>query len=278
MKVRLGVLAVVVFVMALGAQAAEPSVSFLPLGKSMVGEGKLPLPIGIGATFYYQEQDYSLNRVNSFTLPPIPALAGLTPQAVNGLVQTADVENELVEVNLKCDAWLLPFLNVFGIFGYIDGETDVSIGVPMLGTLDIPIDYDGIVYGPGVTLVGGIDNVFASLTATYTWTDLDTSGSSIESLVVMPRLGYSLPDFGATKGVQLWIGGMYLETEEQHEGTKTVAALGPFPIDYDVELEQDEDWSYLIGAHIALTDRIGIEVEGGFGDRTSGTASVGMRF
>jgi len=268
MKVKLGVLAAVVFVMALGAQAVEPCVSGLPLCKSMVGDGKLPLPIGIGATFYYQEQDYALNRLGVSS-----PLAPIDPALVAAVAPGVEIDNELVEVNLKLDAWLLPFLNVYALVGYIDGETDVNIGQPF-GAINV--DYGGLVYGPGVTLVGGIDNFFGSLTAVYTWADLDTSGSTIESLVVMPRVGYSLPDFGATKGVELWVGAMYLDTEENHEGSVMLPTMGP--IDYEVELEQDEDWSYLIGAHVALTDRVGIEVEGGFGDRTSGTASIGLRF
>lgn len=269
MKVKQGVLAAsVVFVLVLGVRGAEPGARLLPLGKSMVGAGELPLPFGLGASFYYQEQDYVLKRLG-VSSPFAPIDPGLVAAVAPGV----EVDNELAEVNLKLDAWVLPFLNVFGLIGYIDGETAVNIGQPF-GTLNV--DYDGIVYGAGATAVGGIDNVFASLTGVWTETDLDTSGSTISSWVLMPRFGYSLPEFGATQGVQVWVGGMYLNTEEEHKGRVTVATMGP--LDYDVRLEQDEDWSYLIGGHVALTERLGIEVEGGFGDRTSGAASVQFRF
>lgn len=269
MKVKTAVLlATVALAMAMGVEAAEPGDRVLPFYKSMAGDKELPLPFGIGATFYYQEQDYSLDRL-SISSP----FAAIDPSLIAAVAPGVEIDNELVEVNMKMDAWLTPFLNVHGLLGYVNGETEVSIGQPF-GSINV--DYDGLVYGVGATAVGGVKDVFASFTGVWTWSDLDTSGSSVESLVLMPRLGYSLPEFGATKAMQIWIGAMYLDIEEEHDGTATVSTLGP--INYDVDLQQDEDWSYLIGAHIALTDRLGIEVEGGFGDRTSGTASVGLRF
>src|SRR6478672_832999 len=140
---RRSTLAAVVLLLApLGANAD----SFLPLGKEWAGDAKLPKPYGVGVDIFTMNQDYAIDRL-SFVLP------GVTlpdPSVIK-------VKNRLSHEDLKLDAWVLPFLNVFGFYGHVNAKTLVDLSgaqapVP-LGTL--PVRYSGDVYGGGLTLAYG---------------------------------------------------------------------------------------------------------------------------
>src|SRR5262245_11457951 len=115
-----------------GAAVAQGGV--LPFGKDWAKGATLPLPYGAGLTFYAQTQDYELDELHL----SVPGLA-IDPGQVG-------IDNRIREVNVQLDAWLYPFMNVFGIAGEIDGLTRVDLSKvessPLpLGLLDI--DYTG---------------------------------------------------------------------------------------------------------------------------------------
>ena len=112
-------------------------------GKEMAGDRKLPRAFGIGIDYFDMDQPYQIDSL-SFTVPGLPPIPN-----VNAIV----VENEVTSVDIKFDVWLLPFLNVFAIYGQIDGETIVdlsNVGLLLPPQLQmLTIDYDGDVYGGG---------------------------------------------------------------------------------------------------------------------------------
>ena len=234
--------------------------AIFPLAKSMAGDRPLPLPWGIGVTLHQQDQNYALGRLD-IDIPIDLALA-----------QDVEVENTVGEANLKFDLWLLPFLNVFGLLGRIEGETTVDV-TPLIS--DLTVEYEGVVYGAGITCAAGVGRYFGSLTATYTDTSLDASDSSVDAWVVTPRIGLTAHARGGHP-VVFWIGAMYQSADEAHQGRLTVPVFGE--VNYDVLLEEEEPWNTLVGLSTALSDHMSIELEGGFGDRTQLTASLGWRF
>lgn len=276
---------VLVCLVGVGALSASAE-SMLPFAKDMAGDEELPLPLGVSATFYAQHQNYEIDSLSLMPagLPPM-AYAGaslarktaLPPGAMPDIGQllstinpkTLDVENDLVEWNVKLDAWLLPFFNAYTMLGIIDGKSQVDLRSTPLA-MELEIDYDGIVYGLGCVLVGGVGPVFGAVNAAYTLTDLDSSDSSVEAWVMMPQLGVR-SSYGAA-----WVGGMYQAATEEHSGTISIAPLGQ--LNYDVDLNEREPWSGLVGAQLKIGKRCEVVLVSGFGKRTSAEVSVGARF
>jgi hypothetical protein len=245
-------------------------------GKQMAGDRKLPRMFGVGIDYFNMKQPYQIDGL-SFTPPPtfpLPPIAN-----VNAII----VENEVEHIDIKLDVWLLPFLNVFGIYGQIDGETTVdlrNVGVPLPPGFEIlNIDYDGDVYGGGIVLAVGGDKWFASLTGTFTDTSLDGSfQSSVEATAVQPRFGIR-----ATENTEFWIGGYFIDAEEKHSGTINLdlGSLGPgfpIPIDFAVDLSQQEDFNFSIGLHTMFSDGWEATVEIGGTDRDTVLANLTYRF
>jgi hypothetical protein len=101
--------------------------SFLPLMKdeALARGYVLPLPFGAGATFTVlsgrdiRVRDLSV-RVNN------------EPERSVSHIVDLGSESDVFNANLKLDAWILPFLNVYALAGYVynESKTHVHVSVP----------------------------------------------------------------------------------------------------------------------------------------------------
>lgn len=239
----------------------------LPFMKDRVGDRWLPRPYGIGVDLFTLDQDYNIDSLQ-FTLPGV----SLPDPSVLG------VKNEITELDVKFDVWLFPFLNVFGIFGRIEGDTlvdfsRVPITIPGLPITirSLPVEYDGQVYGGGATLAYGGEHWFASLTGTYAETDLSGNfDSSVESVTFQPRVGY------VNGSWQFFAGGYFIDADEHHSGVFTLPGVGGVP--FDVELSSDDGFSPAAGVHYYFGDAAEMTLEFGGGDRDITLLNVALRF
>jgi len=239
--------------------------SGLPFMKDMVGDRQLPRPWGVGLDFYTMDQDYDIKSL-SFALPGVSL----------GDPSKLKVTNEVQHFDIKGDAWILPFLNVFGILGRVQIDTVVDfsqadiVGLP-IQLPNLPVSFDGTVYGGGFTLAYGTEKWFTSVTTVFTKTntsgDLDTK---VSSTAVQPRIGL------LKYGWQFWVGGMYLKTDEKHSGEIEIPYLGNVP--FAVELQTKDNWNYVVGAGYDFTDRASLKFEYGFGNRTHTLFNFTFRF
>ena len=54
--------------------------------------------------------------------------------------------------------------------------------------------------------------------------------------------------------------------------------LGNIPLSWDVLLEQKNEWNFLVGGSLNLTEQLEIGAEGGFGDREQVMGNLTFRF
>jgi len=243
-----------------GAAMADP---IFPLGREMAGDADLPLPYGVSLDLFALEQPYGIERL-AFTLP------GFTLDDTSVI----DVENRIHDQDLKFDVWVLPFLNVFGIAGYVNARTNVDLSrVPLPVNLGVlPVRYSGSVFGGGATAIYGGKNWFVSVTGTYTDTNLSGDfDSNVHSITWQPRLGWVHGNWS------VWGGGFYLDVKERHAGDFNIPLIGTIP--FEVELRQEEHWSPSVGVHYDFNKvaEVSLEIGGGSG-RTTTLLNLGFRF
>lgn len=191
---------------------------------------KTPLPYGITPGIFSQTQDiqlvdFKINTVDVIGLPIgsipdfYPLLKGLTDVKVH-------IPNNLVQKSVRVDAWLLPVLNVFALFGEVEGDVSVDIEIPeqsvlpggLLGAVtripkvEIPlfdVQYAGDAVGYGYTIAAGYKRFFVTWTEVDTETDLHSKqGFTIQSdsHVLNPRMGWIFKPWLTT-----WVGGLHLD-------------------------------------------------------------------
>ncbi|MDH3612449.1 MAG: hypothetical protein OEU90_04690 [Gammaproteobacteria bacterium] len=254
-------------------------------GNDLAGDRKLPRTWGVGIDYFDMSQPYALESLQLIDTGVVDVDLGalLLPDP-----SILPIDNEIRHTDIKLDVWLTPFLNVFAIYGQIDGDTRINLGVLGLPlppqTNALTINYDGDVYGGGITLAVGGDRWFASVTGTVT--DSSLSGdfkSSVSATTIQPRFGLRFGDH-----TEFWIGGYLLEAEEKHSGMididlGLVGSMLPLPIDgqdvaFDVELSQEEDFNLSFGTHMTWAESWEATVEVGGGDRRTVLANITYRF
>lgn len=247
-------------------------------GNDLAGDRKLPRTWGIGIDYFGMRQPFQVDSL-SFAPPVLP----ITDPSI------LPIDNEISHVDLKVDVWVTPFLNVFGVYGQIDGETTIDLsvlGLPLPPAVSsLLVDYDGDVKGGGIVLAVGGDRWFASVTGTFINTSLSGDfDSSVEATTIQPRIGLRSGD-----DLEFWVGGYFLDAEERHSGTLSLD-LGPLiappggpiprPVDLDfaVDLSQEEDFNLSFGTHMMVSDAWEVTLEVGAGDRRTLLANFTYRF
>ncbi|MDH3482364.1 MAG: hypothetical protein OEM50_11645 [Gammaproteobacteria bacterium] len=254
-------------------------------GNDMAGDRKLPRTWGIGIDYFGMRQPYALDSLQLIDTGVVDVNLGAVLLPDPSIVP---IENEIRHTDIKFDVWVTPFLNVFAIYGQIDGDTTIDLGVLGLplppATNTLVIDYAGSVYGGGIVFAVGGERWFASVTGTIT--DSRLSGdfkSSVSATTIQPRVGLRFGDH-----TELWIGGYLLEAEERHQGVVDldlglVGSMLPPPIDgqdvaFEVDLSQKKDFNLSFGTHLIMSDAWEATVEVGGGDRRTVLANFTYRF
>ncbi len=237
-----------------------------PLMADLVRRQGIDLPLPYGVSLAYRKQDMDVGFYD-FDILGLNVNEFFDPERSFGTV-------EAQSLTLRGDVNILPFWNVYAVLGRI--KVDAAVNAEYTGKLEdilkdklgdfggaaacrllesrgldlcsgtnfaVPLELDYTAFGLGTTLSVGYKAFFASATATYTKTKLDSQldwGEGI--LTVQPMVGYQLVDYRA----QILIGGEYQALRDRMEGNLGyIDELGrDFTYDVGVDLNR---WAFLAG-------------------------------
>ncbi|MCW8345418.1 hypothetical protein MD535_05150 [Vibrio sp. ZSDZ65] len=180
--------------------------------------------------------------------------------------------NNTQSPQLKLDAWVFPFMNVFGAVGKITGTADIGIkfsGNDLINQMGAdcslpplqrpivcllkdeeaefvaPAQLDGNNYTLGTILATGWNDYFVTLPISFTYADMRKNDAEGLILNVSPRVGKVIPTVGS-QSVALYTGATYLDSTLTLTGTYTYSGVG---IDYKVKQSNTDKWAGLVGAN-----------------------------
>ncbi|HEV8245851.1 MAG TPA: hypothetical protein VGP93_08780 [Polyangiaceae bacterium] len=225
---------------------AQEEARMLPfLGEEARKRGyELPEPFGVGLVYYKLVRDIDVTdlRLGSNGAPPTSV------SRYADLGSSTNVDN----VNIKADAWLLPFLNVYGIVGKIWNKSDTTVNVtlpPLVPggasrsfTTTLPTTLEGTVKGVGVTLAGGYESFFGALDVNWAKADLGFD-ERFKAVIASARAGWN----GSADGrpLRAWANLTYWDT------AATAKSSVPHPdggtLNFEVEQGPKHPWTYGIG-------------------------------
>jgi hypothetical protein len=242
----------------------------------------LPNPYNVGFSYYYGSEDRVLSDLE------VGFNGGQKLDA--SFVHFTNTHINPQSLQLQAGAWLLPFLNIYGILGQTQGKGEIDIEIPgreLMEFLGVPgcnlpvhpslcdrtlqgtahADYEGISYGIGLTLAGAWKELFFSLPVTYVESDISMSTTPSKTWNIAPRVGWNQHLDG---GMVTWYtGGTYMISEVSITGSfvfPTAADIGQdTTLDYSIHVEPKDAWNYLAGAHWMITKSWSILGEVGFG-------------
>lgn len=309
-------------------ETPSPSHSVLPfLGDEGRARGyDLPEPFGININYMNMRQNINVDSINfnglSLDGRNIQCKTRACQRAFNNIFGNGPVpldntfkidvgktrESSKTET-LKLDAWLLPFMNVYGLVGHTEGHSVSQIGVgvdlPNMGTvhpknlqnLDFRLDFKGTTYGVGTTLVGGVGHWFALMDGNYTQTRFDILDGSINAFTFSPRVGYrfttpAVETIHLPSGkLNVWVGSMYQDVQQEFKGNLSDLTMPSQTLQsmvnlanqhdngrFDVKQHLQSPWNVLLGAQYEITRHFNVTTEVGFAERNSVFVAGEYRF
>ncbi len=213
---------------------------------------------------------------------------------------TPSVENSAQQ--LKLDAWIFPFLNVYTTVGVFDGDATIPLKFegsdlfPQLCgiTPNSPLclrtfsaivnpSYQGTNVSLGMNLAMGWDRFFVTLPMTYAWTDVDIIDGTVTALHISPRIGMT-GDMGDRGSVAVFVGATYLRAKVNIAGEFDIDTPGGpngdvTTLAYRIDQSNKDRWNYLLGFNWDLNKNWSILAEAGFGgSRENVTSGLTYRF
>lgn len=270
------------------------------LAQKVVDKGyDLPLPYGAGLIYSINEQEQSITGlevgINGREKAPFEFVG------FDRALTTTD------SVNVKLDAWLFPFMNVYATYGPFKGDAALDILIDGDGMLEhMGISCGGIVrpdlcdslqgqeillpihtrpsgtnWSVGGVFAGGWKGWFVTIPFNFARVDLGpTLADGGPIITVTPRFGRNFV-LGELGNFALFAGGNYLESKLEISGTYRVP-IGDeeLTFDYTVQQKNEDAWNLLFGFNWDLNKQFSwtMEYDGFIGSRDAFVASVTWRF
>ncbi len=187
---------------------------------------RLPLPFGVMFNTLVGVQHLSLSDMSvgfgNYTNNSGPDMID-----IHNIVTFDDIKVQTSTYNLRIDAWVLPFLNVYGIVGQTK-KADININLSEPFPLSFTTAILGTYVGYGSMLTTKVGPLFVSLDGNMTYSynpRLDKPAKiSLAGLRSGPVFNFkNKPEMNIT----LWIGAMYNHFKGETEGTIAAEELTP---------------------------------------------------
>ena len=193
------------------------------LGQQAYSRGfDIPYPAGLMANYIWMKQGIVLENLQ------------LGIQSENVDIPLAPVEfidfgyntNTSYVVNFRPDLWILPFLNVYGLFGYGSSTTEVNLTEPV--EMKSVVTQNMSTAGFGVMGAFGLGPLFMSVDGNWTWTKPELLEDPVLTRVLGVRLGKTFvfknkPE----RNIAIWVGGMRLKMSSVTVGSIRMADAIP---------------------------------------------------
>ena len=216
----------------------------LPIwGQKVTDKGlgdKLQLPFGLNVNYVYNQMsleltEFSMNFYDGQNLDDI-----VNPETLN-FTETVATSNG---VNIRADAWVLPFWNVYGIYARNHASTKVSFQPQVTETglgpngnlkeittlqqaISVPeVQFTAQSFGIGSSLVYGWDNFFVNVDGNLTWSTSDLLAQKVTFFVGSARIGRRIT-FKNNMKLSLYVGAMFRDfvNKEANSGSLGVPEL-----------------------------------------------------
>lgn len=276
---------------------------------------ELPNPFGININYMHIKQDIVVEDIKFSNLAMkiplgkkyfinVPIPSNLFEIGVKSTKQRSHTET------LRLDAWVFPFMNVYGVIGKTKGSSLSKVSVSSseknvqgiisamggMDDLDFKLKFKGKTYGGGVTFAGGVGNWFGLVDLNYTETKLDIISGHIKAFTLAPRIGYRFKTPGIESinypegHLSLWVGTMYQDVTQNFNGKLSDLSFSPKlqgiinAVNYKkegqfhVNQHLKSPWNMLVGARYEAGKHFDIITEVGFNKRKSIFVAGEFRF
>jgi len=255
----------------------KPATKTIPFWqKELMGEEyRGPLPFGVAINFLYINQELAVEEIVRTVVNSPKALIISSPVHA--------ISNTFSGV-IRPDAWILPFLNLYGVIGGGGGkvkvkiDTMVDIDSTKLGPLDLDLNFAGSLFGIGAIFIGNIKKFFALVDLDYIYSKLNIGDSSINTFRFSPKIGYLIKKKKSSGGGAIWVGTSYNNMRFKFVGIQGPIDADDKKISYSFIMGNKKPWNFIFGGAWEFNPRWGLLMELGVGNRKQFDIAAKYRF
>lgn len=195
----------------------------LPIwGQKVAQKGyKLPYSAGLSVNYFWQDSEILINALQ----------VGFNHGPMYNLDEIVRFDKSSVEagaLTIRPDIWLLPFLNVYGVFGKSNPSTKINAGIwipdaannwTQAASFSTKANFNATTFGFGLTPTIGIGGGWLALDMNMSWTDISSLDKPAFSYVFGPRLGKTFKPFrDKNQNIAFWAGGFRVHISGDTKG------------------------------------------------------------
>jgi hypothetical protein len=181
----------------------------------------LPFSAGLGVNYLWQESDLIIDDLFvGFNNGPMYDLDELI--RFNSAIASASA------INLRPDIWVLPFLNVYGIFTQAKTSTTINAGLWIPDTSNVwnevtsfssKAEFSATGVGFGLTPTMGVGGGWIALDMNVTWQSISALDKPVFTFVFGPRVGKTFKLKKPQQSISFWAGGFRLKLKSETSGS-----------------------------------------------------------
>ena len=205
------------------------------LGKKAAKLGfDLPYSAGFSSQYVWQRSDIVISDLSvGFNHGPL--------HDIDEIIRFNHTSAETWVVNVRPDIWILPFLNVYGIFAKSNSATNVDFSIWLPSNAGQPdgdlqeitrfntrAEFKGnTTVGFGVTPTIGIGGGWAAFDMNFSWTDVSALDKPAYVFNFGPRFGKSFRLKKPQQNVAVWVGGFRVKFANATNGSLPLSDFIP---------------------------------------------------
>ncbi|QQS51774.1 MAG: hypothetical protein IPM71_03355 [Bacteroidota bacterium] len=199
------------------------------------------LPYSAGISVNYLQQESALIIDNLFV-----GFNNGPQYDLNEVIRFEDATARAGALTVRPDIWVLPFLNVYGLFGKAKTSTEISAGLYIPDTNNVwneitsfstTANFDATVAGFGFTPTLGVGGGWIALDMNVAWSDVSALDKPVFTFVFGPRLGKSFKFKKPERNIAFWAGGFRVKFSSETNGSIKLNEVVPIE---DLQPKVDE--------------------------------------
>ncbi len=187
----------------------------------------LPYSAGVSVNYFWQQSDLIIEELYvGFNNGPMYDLSEVI--RFDEAVSSADI------LTVRPDIWLLPFLNVYGIFSKAKTSTEIKAGLWLpdstnswseITAFSSKANFDATAMGFGFTPTIGVGGGWLALDMNFTWSDISALDKPVFSYVFGPRLGKTFKFKNPQSNLAVWVGGFRVKLSAETNGSLALSEV-----------------------------------------------------
>jgi hypothetical protein len=203
----------------------------LPIwGKKVVKKGyNLPYSAGLSVNYMWQKSAMVIENLSvGFNNGP--------KHDLDQVIRFNEATSEANIINIRPDVWILPFLNIYGIFASSKPSTTVGFGIWVpdssnnwneVVSYKTKANFTAQSMGFGLTPTIGVAGGWIALDVNFTWTDVSALDEPAFSVIFGPRLGKTFKFKKPEQNIAIWAGGFRVKFASATNGSVALSDVVP---------------------------------------------------